>query len=89
MLVYVRDSEHRLVWCPACNTNHELDKRWAWNGSLIKPTFHPSILVTWKFKVKGIEDKRCHSFVRNGEWQFLNDCTHSLAGKTVPMENVP
>jgi len=26
---------------------------------------------------------RCHSFVRAGRIQFLNDCTHELAGKTV------
>jgi len=27
----------------------------------------------------------CHSFIRNGQIQFLNDCTHALAGKTVPL----
>lgn len=27
----------------------------------------------------------CHSFVRDGQIQFLSDCTHSLAGKTVPL----
>ena len=28
----------------------------------------------------------CHSFVRDGQIQFLGDCTHALAGKTVPLE---
>jgi hypothetical protein len=28
---------------------------------------------------------RCHSFVTDGEIQFLNDCSHDLAGKTVPL----
>lgn len=28
----------------------------------------------------------CHSFVTNGMIQFLGDCTHELAGKTVPLE---
>ncbi len=28
----------------------------------------------------------CHSFIRNGMIEFLSDCTHALAGKTVPME---
>jgi len=23
----------------------------------------------------------CHSFIRDGQWQFLSDCTHELAGK--------
>lgn len=27
----------------------------------------------------------CHSFVVDGQMQFLGDCTHSLAGKTVPI----
>lgn len=27
----------------------------------------------------------CHSFVRNGQIQFLGDCTHALAGQTVPL----
>jgi len=28
----------------------------------------------------------CHSFVTNGQIQFLGDCTHALAGQTVPLE---
>ena len=34
----------------------------------------------------------CHSFVVNGSIQFLTDCTHSLAGRTVTLpewEDVP
>lgn len=31
----------------------------------------------------------CHSFIRDGQWQFLSDCAHSLAGQTVPMVPVP
>lgn len=30
----------------------------------------------------------CHSFVRDGKIQFLNDCTHELAGKTVELSEV-
>lgn len=30
--------------------------------------------------------RRCHSYVRDGQIQFLGDCTHALAGKTVPLE---
>lgn len=33
--------------------------------------------------------KRCHSFVRAGQIQFLGDCTHALAGQTVPLPNLP
>jgi len=28
----------------------------------------------------------CHLFVKNGQIEYLPDCTHELAGKTVPME---
>jgi hypothetical protein len=28
---------------------------------------------------------RCHSFVRQGKLQFLDDCEHELAGQTVDM----
>jgi len=28
---------------------------------------------------------QCHSFVRNGFIQFLSDCSHDMAGKTVPL----
>lgn len=27
----------------------------------------------------------CHSFIREGYWEFLTDCTHELAGQRVPM----
>lgn len=30
----------------------------------------------------------CHSFVRGGKIQYLNDCTHELAGKTVDLEDI-
>ena len=30
----------------------------------------------------------CHSFVRDGKIQFLNDCTHELAGQTVELPEV-
>lgn len=30
----------------------------------------------------------CHSFIREGNIEFLSDCTHELAGKTVPMGDI-
>lgn len=30
--------------------------------------------------------RRCHSFVRAGNIEFLADCSHELAGKTVALE---
>jgi hypothetical protein len=31
----------------------------------------------------------CHSFVTAGQIQFLGDCTHALAGQTVPLPEFP
>ena len=31
----------------------------------------------------------CHTFVRGGQIEFLSDCSHALAGQTVPMPDLP
>jgi hypothetical protein len=31
---------------------------------------------------------RCHSFVREGKIEFLNDCTHEHAGQTLDLLDV-
>lgn len=31
----------------------------------------------------------CHSFVTDGQIQFLSDCTHALAGQTVALPDLP
>jgi hypothetical protein len=66
------------VQCPACGYEHPFlvisanpgRPTWTWNGSLDKPTFHPSMLC--------MPDgpKRCHSWVRDGQIQFLPDSWH-------------
>ena len=30
----------------------------------------------------------CHSFVRNGQIEFLHDCTHAKAGQTIPLTDI-
>lgn len=96
-------------WCPGCAMHHMVQHgagqgpRWTWNGNAVKPTFSPSILVTWhqwvppattpevaaKIRsgeiVQTKEQHVCHSFVTDGRIQFLNDCTHHLAGQTVDL----
>jgi len=46
---------------------------------------------TWKDKDEFTEMKCtvCHSFVTNGQILFLGDCTHPLAGQTVPLPEFP
>lgn len=70
-------------YCQGCKSGHAFDKRWTFNGDLEKPTFHPSLLVNQKSIVpNGVQ---CHSFVRNGRIQYLNDCDHDLKGTTVDL----
>lgn len=34
-------------------------------------------------------DRVCHSFITDGNIQFLGDCTHELANQTVPIPDFP
>lgn len=36
-------------------------------------------------QIKPFHCERCHSFVRDGDIQFLSDCSHSMVGQTVPL----
>lgn len=76
---------------------------WTWDGNEAAPTIAPSILVhPHKRLIRNdleypaliapenvTTTPRCHSFVRAGRWEFLSDCTHALAGQTVPMVPLP
>ncbi len=79
--------------CPGCGILHafQIDKSkepfWGYNGRIQKPTFTPSLLVRWD-EGEDRKKKRCHSFVREGRIEFLSDCTHDLAGKTVDMKDI-
>lgn len=74
-------------------------RAWSFNGSFERPTLSPSLLVTGT-EMPTDEDVeawnkdrtpwprrefRCHSFVTDGQILFLGDCSHALAGKTVPL----
>lgn len=75
-------------YCPGCKYPHRIEtgpRGWTWNGRLDKPTFAPSVLST----TRGEQPARCHCYVRDGQIQFLNDCTHEFAGKTVPVPTLP
>lgn len=77
--------------CPGCGGDHYLVVRpnkadngasWEFNGNLEKPTFSPSVLSRVQ-RPDSSKTMICHSFIRGGQIQFLNDCTHELAGQTV------
>lgn len=87
--------------CPGCSDVHgvvvDVPEAWEWNGDLERPTISPSIHVggvQWApgedfhkpaHDVAPGEGIVCHSFVRGGQIEFLNDCTHALAGQTVDL----
>lgn len=72
--------------------------RWGYNGNPAAPTFSPSILVRGTQLCTDEERDRilagehveprplvCHSFMTDGRIQFLDDCTHALAGQIVDL----
>lgn len=75
------------MWCPGCNDAHRITNLWGFDGNVDNPTFDPSILVNGMSHSK--PKMRCHSYVRNGKWEFLSDCDHALAGLTVDMVDLP
>jgi Family of unknown function (DUF6527) len=72
-----------VAWCPGCKTHHPFDlNRWQFDGNLEAPTFSPSLLCNADLNN---DSQRCHSFVRNGRWEFCSDCWHDLKNQSVPM----
>lgn len=77
-------------------------RAWQWNGSVDTPTLHPSLSVKsghyvsghkkgdpcWCGTEYGFNCYICHSFIKDGRIQFLGDCTHALAGKTVNLTEI-
>lgn len=71
------------ITCLACGCGHGL-KGWTFNGNLERPTFSPSLLVTGylnKEQPNGV----CHSYITDGNIQYLGDSTHAYAGKTIEL----
>lgn len=81
-----------LVWCPMCKTHHPYDSwRWKFNNDFENPTFRESMLIKRPERIQEKDGSKipayvCHSFVTNGNMEYLPDCTHELKGKTVPLE---
>jgi hypothetical protein len=82
---------YRQFRCPGCDDWHHVTDGWTWNDSLEKPTFNPSVRVTYR----GVDpdtnakiETTCHFYVREGKIEYLADCTHKMAGQTVEMLDV-
>lgn len=94
------DGNYLFHYCAGCESMHQIkiggDRPWQFNGNLEKPTFSPSVKMTYDGPQPGeLEDGRripyscCHYFVNDGMIQYLGDCTHKLAGQTLPMQDLP
>lgn len=85
-----------MFWCPGCEDAHAFEvgpqhtgehrPSWQFDGNTQSPTVQPSIVVRYGDEPGA---KRCHLFLVNGQLQFLGDCTHKLAGQTVPLPEPP
>jgi len=77
-------------WCPGCKRPHTINKNWMFAGTDAKPTLTESVLTYAHACSPPFKDQpRCHLHIRDGEIQYLADCDHELAGKTVPMLPYP
>lgn len=88
-----------LFYCAGCDQMHKVGPGWSFNRDYDRPTFSPSVMVQGIQPLTDEEhalvmageriDPRplvCHSFVVDGQIQFLGDCTHTLAGQTIPLQ---
>jgi hypothetical protein len=81
-------------FCPGCNGLHHYTvvlqepwdrPQWKSSGTYEKPSFTPSMLITWGRDVRSC----CHYFLTDGQIQYQGDCTHTLKGQTVALPDVP
>lgn len=89
-------SPHVITVAPTANP-------WGFDGDWAKPTVTPSILVhevripadadpatvAAPHRPGDVLSPRCHSHIADGRIQFLPDCTHALAGRTVDLPEIP
>jgi hypothetical protein len=78
-------------WCPGCEEMHvlPLNRGWTFNGNHDCPTFTPSFLHTFNRPPEEDGPEICHYILTDGVLNFCGDCTHSLAGRSVPLPDLP
>ena len=85
---------HLSALCPACGFEHSFrvdlighgkwkGDVWSFDGNYETPTFSPSMGSNLRKVVE--PHPVCHSFLQDGVWKFLADCTHEMANQHVPM----
>jgi len=96
--VIIAKNKQIRFWCPGCEMYHIINDTWTWNQDKIRPTITPSILVRGVVPLTDLQVSLaihgkfepisliCHSYITDGQIQFLNDSTHKLSGQTVPLK---
>lgn len=69
-----------LLYMPGYDGVILINDSWQFNGDVTCPTFSPSLLTTGRS-----DGLRNHCFIRNGMVEFLPDCSHAYAGKTIEL----
>lgn len=74
-------------WCEGCGYEHAFSLKedgghHGFNGDLNNPTVTPSLVQNFT------PGRMCHSFIKNGQIQYLNDCWHHLKGKTIVLPDI-
>lgn len=87
----IQTVDYYSFYCPGCKHEHTYSifqdgSQWQFNGNMENPSFTPSLLNTMRDE-KGKATSICHLFVTDGKIIYCGDCTHELAGKTVPLVN--
>lgn len=98
---YSNGHEH---WCPACEEMHILPDTWKFDGNLESPTFSPSfrhsghktINVDGRWTGEWERDANgkaipsvCHYILTAGVLNYCGDCTHAMAGQSIPLPCIP
>lgn len=88
-----------MFWCPGCENSdsegglHMLPIQpysggkpcWTFSGTEESPTLEPSILT----KMGPYSGFICHSYLRNGVIEYLEDCTHKYKGQKIAAPPLP
>jgi hypothetical protein len=85
--------------CAGCRCLHFIsdnesvgyDLCWEFNKDFEKPTITPSLLFNGPVSDQYLKEHnmhRCHSLIKDGKIEYLGDCTHELAGKTIELPDI-
>ena len=68
--------------CPACHELHAYGTGYTLTGTVAKPTIRPVLRVD----SRGVGGELCVSVLSRGTLTFTGECTHGMAGLSVPLE---